>query len=93
MLTVSYLQDWCKEVIAEAKEKKPFAPENGQPLKFKIGDRVTYTNGNGAKFRGYTITGFYTDDDSHYALGMRYMIDWDHPWMGVREINLKLEDD
>jgi hypothetical protein len=31
--------------------RSPFAPENGQPLRFKIGDAVIFTNEYGAQFR------------------------------------------
>jgi hypothetical protein len=31
-------------ITAQHDALKPFAPENGQPLRFKIGDAVIYTN-------------------------------------------------
>jgi hypothetical protein len=37
--------DYIIEITAQHDALKPFAPENGQPLRFKIGDAVIYTNG------------------------------------------------
>ena len=36
--------EWMEEVIRKHDAEHPFAPENGQPLKFKPGDKVIYTN-------------------------------------------------
>ena len=36
--------DYIIEITAQHDALKPFAPENGQPLRFKIGDAVIYTN-------------------------------------------------
>lgn len=38
------------EITAEHDARKPFVPENGQPLRFKIGEAVIYTNQFGAQF-------------------------------------------
>lgn len=43
--------DYIIEITAQHDALKPFAPENGQPLRFKIGDAVIYTNEFGAQFR------------------------------------------
>ena len=50
--------DYILEITAEHDAFKPFPPENGQPLRFKIGDAVIYTNEFGAQFRR-RVTGFY----------------------------------
>lgn len=50
--------DYIIEITAQHDALKPFAPENGQPLRFKIGDAVIYTNEFGAQFRR-RVTGFY----------------------------------
>lgn len=83
-------QEWQEEVIKEHDEKKPFAPENGTPLKFKAGDPVIYTNSNGATF-SRTVTGLYKPEQpcSLYARGYRYLIDGSAPWMPVHEHSLK----
>lgn len=31
--------EWVKEVTAQHDAQKPFSPENGQPLRFRVGDR------------------------------------------------------
>ena len=33
-----------EEVVAQHDAEKPFAPENGEPLKFAVGDVVAFTN-------------------------------------------------
>jgi hypothetical protein len=83
--------DWSKRVIAEAKETKLFAPENGESLKFSIGQNVIYTNDCGCEFK-LKITGFYVKDDSLYACGSRYLLDWSCPWMPEKEANLRACD-
>ena len=50
--------DYIIEITAQHDALKPFAPENGQPLRFKIGDAVIYTNDAGLQFRR-RVTGFY----------------------------------
>ncbi len=50
--------DYIIEITAQHDALKPFAPENGQPLRFKIGDAVIYTNEYGVQFRS-CINGFY----------------------------------
>ena len=69
-----------------------FAPENGQSLKFKIGDRIVYTNPQGVKFN-LKVTGFYkkmSNDDAMYAKGARYLLDWDCPWYPAEEKRMEL---
>ena len=65
--------DYIIEITAQHEALKPFAPENGQPLRFKIGDAVIYTNEYGAQFR-CRVTGFYqpTGLSGLYARGARY---------------------
>ena len=86
--------DWQKEVILRHNAESPFAPENGQPLKFGIGDHVIYTNDNGVVFN-QKITGFYKPEpiDSLYATGCRYLLNTDCYWMPVRENNLSVHSD
>ena len=64
--------DYIIEITAQHDALKPFAPENGQPLRFKIGDAVIYTNEFGAQFRR-RVTGFYqpTGLSGLYARGAR----------------------
>lgn len=79
-----------RQVIKEHDETSPFSPQNGEPLKFKVGDRVTYVNDYGCIFTGKTITKLMerADDESLYCSGHRYYIDSDCPWMPVKEANL-----
>lgn len=83
-------QDWENEMIENHNLQKPFAPENGNELLFNIGDDVVYTNPAGVKFN-FKITGLYQPNhiDSHYALGRRYLLDWDCPWFPVEERSLE----
>ena len=86
-------QEWEEKVIAEHNEAKLFAPENGQELKFMVGDAVTFTNDYGVSFSGLHVTGLYKPDpiDSFYARGFRYLLDYDCPWFPVREESLALD--
>ena len=86
-------QEWEEKVVEEHNEAKPFAPENGQELKFKVGDAVTFTNDYGVTFHGLHITGLYKPEliDSFYARGFRYLLDYDCHWFPVREESLTLE--
>lgn len=85
---------WAERVIAKHNAEKPFAPENGQALKFAVGDKVTYTNSYGVTFV-LTVTGFYRPDpiDTLYATGCRYTLDWSCPWMPVPEHRLTMRED
>ena len=79
---------------AQHDEQKPFAPENGQPLLFKAGDPVIYTNQAGIEF-ALRVTGFYerpTTPDGMYAKGARYLLDWDCPWFPAVESCLRLDE-
>jgi hypothetical protein len=81
--------DWVSIAVAQHDAKKPYAPENGCPLKFKIGDDVVFTNEAGLKFR-YQITGFYRPETkcAQYARGARYYVNSDSPWFPVSESEL-----
>ena len=83
---------WCKEVAKQHDKDKPFAPENGQPLKFKIGDKVLYTNDNGAKFN-LIVTGLFQreEGESLYCTGKRYYLNWDCHWMPTTESSLEFD--
>ena len=85
--------DYIIEITAQHDALKPFAPENGQPLRFKIGDAVIYTNEYGAQFRR-RVTGFYrpTEPSGLYARGRRYYLDSTSPWMPVAESSLRPDD-
>lgn len=82
--------DWSNDVITVHNKEKPYAPENGQPLKFKPGDKVIYTNPEGIEFVLH-VTGYYRPAviDSLYATGSRYFLDWDCHWFPVKEENLR----
>lgn len=82
--------DWVDEVVARHNATHPFAPENGQALKFKIGDPVVYTNEYEVEFE-QTVVGYCTIEqyDSLYALGARYFLDSSSPWMPVAESTLR----
>lgn len=86
--------EWCDEVVAAHDRDKPFSPENGEPLKFEIGDPVIFTNDYGVCFR-LRITGFYHPEKpcALYATGSRYMVDSDSPWFPVKESALRLDED
>jgi len=85
--------DYILEITAQHDAIKPFAPENGQPLRFEIGDAVIYTNEYGAQFR-CNVTGFYqpTGLSGLYARGSRYLMDSSSPWMPVSESSLRPDD-
>ena len=86
--------EWQEEVVAQHDLEKPFAPENGQPLKFGVGDPVIFTNDYGVKFK-LRITGFYQPEKpcSLYACGRRYLVDSDSPWFPVKESQLELDEE
>lgn len=86
--------EWAEQVVAQHDLEKPFAPENGTPLKFKIGDPVIFTNDNGVSFR-LRITGFYLPAEpcSLYACGRRHLVDSSSPWFPVKESQLQLDED
>jgi hypothetical protein len=85
--------EWEEKMIAEHAVLKPYAPENGQALQFKVGDTVVYTNGYGVKFKRQ-VTGFYQPEkiDALYATGSRYLLDWDCPWFPVKECNMQFDE-
>lgn len=80
---------WEAAVIKRHKMQKPFAPENGRPLQFKIGDPVVYTNDYGVMF-AQKVIGLYQPGEmtSLYATGYRYYLDKVSHWMPVKEVNL-----
>lgn len=63
------------------------------PARFKVGDRVTFTNDYGVVFPGKTITEVkHFPDDGIFAGQTRYFITpTDAPWFPVAERNLALE--
>lgn len=86
--------EWMEDVVAKHDLEKPFAPENGVPLRFKSGDPVIFTNDDEVSFR-LRITGYYQPAEpcSLYACGRRYLLDWDCPWFPVKESQLQLDED
>nr|WP_234026760.1 hypothetical protein [Melaminivora suipulveris] len=82
--------DYIIEITAQHDALKPFAPENSQPLRFKVGDAAIYTNEFGAQFRR-RVTGFYqpTEPSGLYARGRRYYLNSTSPWMPVAESSLR----
>lgn len=82
--------DMMKLTIEEHDRERKFAPENGQPLKFKVGDKVTFVNDFGFRRSGKTITRIMKreEDESLYCQGYRYYIDSDSPWFPVKESSL-----
>jgi hypothetical protein len=83
--------DWVLEIVVQHDFDKPFAPENGHALLFKVGDAVTYTNSFGVSFNR-TVTGHYRPSGpcSLYAVGGRYLLNNSSHWMPVDEASLKL---
>lgn len=83
---------WAERVIAQHDRDKPFAPENGDALRFSVGDPVIYTNNYGVQFK-QRVTGLYQPSEpcSLYATGRRYLLDTDCYWMPVAEANLELD--
>ena len=85
--------DYIIEITAQHDALKPFAPENGQPLRFKIGDAVIYTNEYGVQFRR-RVTGFYRPSGlcGQYARGARYLLNSTSPWVLVAQSSLRPVD-
>ena len=85
--------EWEQETIEQHNTQRPFAPENGEVLKFKVGNPVVYTNEFGVSFHR-RITALYRPEpiDSLYATGHRYLLDKDSYWMPVKEANLCLNE-
>ena len=88
-ITISH-SEWSDGIIAAHDIENPFAPENSQPLKFQIGDKVIFKNDYGVEFP-YLITGFYKPKKpcSLYAVGYRYLVNSDSPWFPIKEIELR----
>ena len=87
--------EYEEKVVAQHDAEKPFAPENGEPLKFEVGDVVAFTNEYGVMFRGIRVTGFYKPDpiNSLYATGRRYLLDWSSPWFPAKESSLQFDSE
>ncbi|AVF39977.1 hypothetical protein AL486_09875 [Pandoraea apista] len=85
--------EWVEEVVAQHDATTPFAPENGQPLRFHAEGHVIYTNPDGVEFR-LRILGLY--QPAHpcglYALVARYLLDTSSSWMPVPEARLRSPD-
>lgn len=82
--------DWAEGVIADHAKEKPFAPENGNELKYKVGDLVWYTNDAGIRWQT-SVTKVLTPadgDDLGYALGHRYMLDLKPLHLSYKESSL-----
>jgi hypothetical protein len=86
--------DYVEKLVADHDQQKPFAPENGKPLKFAVGQRVVFTNDYGVSFV-LQITRFYSreTDAAMYANGYRYLVDSSSPWFPVREASLTILGD
>jgi hypothetical protein len=86
--------DHIGRLIVEHDELKPYALENGKPLRHAIGETVSYTNDYGVSFC-YQITGFFepTTDAGLYAAGYRYLVNSDSHWMPITETSLSVASD
>jgi hypothetical protein len=85
------IHDYIEQAVRKHDEEKPFAPENGQSLKFSPGDSVIFTNDAGIEFL-LKVTGYYerpSEPCSLYARGARYYLDWNCPWFPVAECKLR----
>lgn len=89
---MSSFWDWEKKQVAAHNEKRPYAPENGSPLKFKPGDSVIYTHEYLGTCKA-VVSGYYlpTAMDSFYAQGARYLLDRGAYWFPVKESELTLD--
>ena len=85
--------EWEVVVLQKHNEEKPFSPENGQTLKFKVGDPVIYTNDYGVSF-ALRVTGLYLPKQPCclYATGSRYLLDKSSYWMPVSEDCLRSDE-
>lgn len=84
--------EWVEEVMAEHDKNKPFAPENGQPLRFAVGDKVVFTNDFGVEFTR-TVIGIYERPSTacgQYAHGARYYLDSGASWFPHKESSLRM---
>lgn len=78
------------ELVRQHDDERPYAPENGHPLAFAPGDRVTFVNDYGVRFPGHVVVRIMQRDEDEwlYCAGRRYFIDSDSPWFPVCEENL-----
>ena len=88
--TISH-HEVTKRQIERHNREKPFAPENGEELKYCIGEIVIFTNEFGCEFL-CMITGYYQPDpiDAMYARGHRYLTNTDAYWFPDKESSLRL---
>ena len=90
---MSSIHEWVEEQMQAHDLAKPFAPENGLPLRFKVGDPVIFRNAYGVEFP-LTVTGYYPRPeraDGLYSRGARYLLDSSSPWLPVAEASLRLD--
>ena len=83
---------WVEAEMAEHDRTQPFAPENGNPLKFAVGDHVIFTNDYGVEF-ALTVTGIYERPEKpcgQYAHGARYYLNKASHWFPVSEASLRV---
>jgi hypothetical protein len=85
---------YIEDLIKEHDQLKPYAPENGKPLKFVVGQTVIYTNDYGVSFC-FEITGLFdrAKDPGQYAAGYRYLVNSTSPWMPIKEASLSIASD
>lgn len=82
--------EWVLQQQLLHDELKPYAPENGEPLQFAIGDQVIWTSENGTEF-AYHITGLYQPHSACalYAAGYRYFVNSDSAWFPKTQQSLR----
>lgn len=86
--------EWVDKVMAEHDSAKPFAPENGKPLKFAVGDEVIFKNNYGIEF-ALTVTGIFERPEKPcglYANGARYYLNKASHWFPVTETSLRIAE-
>lgn len=86
--------EWVENVIVQYDQEKFFVLENGQFLKFKVGDFVIYMNLVGLEFV-LCVIGFYeclVVFDGMYVKGVCYLLDWECLWFFVVELCLCLDE-
>lgn len=81
-----------RQQVARHDMERPFAPENGQPLRFGIGDAVAIRElmeADGEGITVYQVTGYYVRKESAlYANGKRYLLNVDAHWFPYSEAEL-----
>ncbi len=76
---------WLKE--------NTLAPTPPTPCRFKVGDKVLFTNSYGIKFGPHIVLGFAGPDDVLTKYGKFIHIDVDSVWCPVAEESLTIWDD